>query len=148
MEEFNVLVVGNNPIEMSTLFQRLGEVVGKKIITRAAFDVKSIADRLDGFKPQYVLIDDNLGIGEMTLAIDGLKRNRQTRHAPITVLKNSNYESTVSTGILNYVLKESSSGDNLYHAFLHSIKFRRTQLLMAKAYRNRKRKIKDLFKGN
>ena len=41
-DQLNILLVGNNPIEMGTILDTLNRVTGKKIITEIAFDIKSI----------------------------------------------------------------------------------------------------------
>ena len=145
MKEFNILVVGNNPIDLSGIFQRLEEMVDQKFSTRAAFDWESIENRISTFKPHYVLIDDNIGREELEKTVIALSRHRKTKNAPITVIKNSNYQSLVSSGIMDYILKDHSTGENLYRSFLNSIKFRKTQILLARAYHRRKRKIMDLM---
>ncbi|NJN40985.1 MAG: hypothetical protein HC811_00765 [Flammeovirgaceae bacterium] len=145
MKEFNILVIGNNPIDLSTIFTRLEEVVDLKFSARVAFDWESIESRLENFKPAYVLIDDNIGRAELERTVGALCKHRKTRSAPITVIKNSNYESLVSSGIMDYILKDHSTGENLYRSFLNSIKFRKAQVLLARAYYKRKRKIRDIL---
>ena len=73
----NVLVVGNNPIELSKTFESLGQVKHSKVITEIAFDLASIIERLARFKPHYILIDDNLGKVELKLAVMTLLSNRK-----------------------------------------------------------------------
>jgi len=144
-ENFNVLVVGNNPIELSRVFDNLNKIEGKNVITEIAFDLKSIVERLIKFQPQYILIDDNIGRTALKSMVTALVKGRKTKDIPITVLKNSNYHEAISTGVLNYVLKENLSGDSLYTALNNSLKFKKTQLFLLDAYRKRKGQLLRLI---
>jgi hypothetical protein len=144
-EELNVLVVGNNPIELGRVFDSLNEIPGKRIITEIAFDLKTIIERLGKFTPNFILIDDNVGKSELSKSVQALVRFRKTKSIPITVLKNSNYHEAISSGVLNYVLKANLTGDSLYKALKNSIKFRQTQRYLHKAYRKRKGQLARLI---
>ncbi len=145
-EKVNILVVGNNPIELSHVFDSLQKMKDIDIITEIAFDLKSIFERLVRFKPQYILIDDNIGKIELKNAVRALLNDRKTKDIPITVLKNSNYQEAISTGVLNFILKENLSGDALYTALKNSLKFRKTQLYLYSAYKRRKGQLLRLVK--
>jgi CheY-like chemotaxis protein len=146
-EQLNILLVGNNPIEMGTILDNLNRVPGKKIITEIAFDIRSILERLLKFHPNFILIDDNIGRLELAQAINTLATNNQTKDIPITVLKNSNYEeSGASSSILDYLLKQNLSPEVLYSALKNSLKFRRTQLYLYNAYQKRKDLLLQLVK--
>jgi hypothetical protein len=58
LEPLHILLVGNNPIEMGGVLEKLNKVRGQRIITEIAFDLKSILERLIRFKPNFILIDD------------------------------------------------------------------------------------------
>jgi hypothetical protein len=147
LEELNVLVVGNNPIELGRVFDSLNRVPGKRIITEIAFDLKTVIERLAKFTPHFILIDDNIGQLELRNSVQALLRYRKTKSIPITVLKNSNYHEAINSGVLNYILKENLTGESLYVAFKNSIKFRQTQLYLYKAYRKRKGQLLRLISG-
>jgi CheY-like chemotaxis protein len=138
-EPLNVLLIGNNPIDMSKTLEKIHQIKGRKIITEIAFDLQSIVERLIRFNPNFILIDDNLGKSGLTQAVNTLSRTRKTKNIPITVLKNSNYqEATPSSGVLDYLLKQNFSSESLYTAIRNSLKFRRTQLYLYRAYQKRK----------
>src|SRR6186713_3034955 len=94
-EPVNILLIGNNPIEMSSMLNTIAKVPGRKIITEIAFDVKSSWQRLVNFHPTFILIDDNIGRSELSQTVDSFVHNSRTRDVPITVLKNSNYEEAI-----------------------------------------------------
>jgi hypothetical protein len=141
-EQVNVLLIGNNPIEMGRVLDNLHQIRGHRIITESAFDLKSIMERLLRFRPNFILIDDNIGKQEMLVTVESLSSNRKTKDIPITVLKNSNYnEAMVSSSILDYLLKQNLSPDALYNTLKNSLKFRRTQVFLFQAYKKRKQQL-------
>lgn len=139
--QVNLLLVGNNPIELSAILGKIQNIQGKKIITEIAFDLKSLFERLMNFRPDYILIDDNIGKPELAEAIAALGHNRRTKDIPITVLKNSNYQESSGSGVLDYVLKQNISTESLLNTLKNSLKLRRTQLFLYKAYNLRKRQL-------
>ncbi len=142
----NVLVVGNNPIDLSHTFESLMKIREHKIITEIAFDLTSILDRLAHFRPNFIVIDDNIGRMELQLAVQALLKNRKTKDIPITVLKNSNYAEALNTGVMNYVLKKTLTGESLYTALKNSLKFKKTQLYLQQAYARRKGQVMRILK--
>lgn len=142
--QVNLLLVGNNPIELSAILGKIQNIRGKKIITEIAFDLKSLFERLMNFKPDYILIDDNIGKPELAEAISALGNNRRTKDIPITVLKNSNYQESSGSGVLDYVLKQNISTESLLNTLKNSLKLRRTQLFLYKAYNLRKRQLSGI----
>lgn len=144
-ESLNVLLIGNNPIDLSRTLEKINQVRGRKIITEIAFDLRSVVERLINFTPNFILIDDNIGRNELKQAVATLSRSRKTKNIPITVLKNSNYqEVSPSAGVLDYILKQNFSPEALYIAMRNSLKFRRTQLYLYQAYKRRKGQLKRL----
>jgi len=147
-EPMHVLLVGNNPIELSAVLKKLQDVRGFKIVTEIAFDVKSIMERLVRFNPNFILIDDNLGKSELKETINTLSSNAKTKDIPITLLKNSNYhESLMANSILDYLLKQNLSTDAIYNTLKNSLRFKRTQLYLYQMYQKRKDFILKLSHG-
>ena len=145
LEELNVLVVGNNPTELGRVFDSLSGIPGKRIVTEIAFDLKTIIERLTHFTPNFIVIDDNIGKAELKNSVQALLRYRKTKSIPITVLKNSNYQETLISGVLNYILKEHLTGESLYKALKNSVKFRQTQRYLYVAYKKRKGQLSRLL---
>jgi CheY-like chemotaxis protein len=147
-EQLAVLLVGNNPIELSSMLTSISSLHGQLVKTETAFDARSIADRLLHFKPSIVLIDDNIGAYEMRHSVEALTHHKYTRNIPITILKNSNYEETSSSlRILDYILKKSLTPESLYYALRNSIKMRRAQIFLSNAYKKRKRQLLTMLRG-
>ena len=140
-EPLHVLLIGNNPIDLTKTLEKINQMHGRRIITEIAFDLRSILERLIKFNPNYILIDDNIGKTELTQTIETLSKSRKTKDVPITVLKNSNYRESSTTGILDYVLKQNFTAESFYSILRNSFKLRRTQLYLYKAYQKRKKKL-------
>ncbi len=145
-ERWKVLVVGNNPIELGHVFDRLRGIRHKTILTEMAFDLETIFQRLSYFRPQHILIDDNIGRNALRIMVSKLRR-RKTRNVPITVLKNSNYQETAGDGVMNYILKHNLTSELLYGELLNSLHFFETQRYWEKAYRKRKGQVKRLLRA-
>ena len=138
----NVLLIGNNPMELGTVLDKLKQVRTQKIITEIAFDLRSILERLIRFNPNFIFIDDNIGLAELKETIKQLSSNRKTKDIPITVLKSSNYhEALGASSILDYLLKQNLSADALYNTVKNSLRFRRTQIYLHKIYQKRKTEL-------
>lgn len=143
-EPLNVLLIGNNPIDLTRMLEKINQIHGRRIITEIAFDLRSIVERLAGFTPNFIIIDDNIGRSELTLTVERLAKSRKTKDVPITVLKNSNYRESLATGIMDYVLKQNFSAEAFYSLLRNSLKFKRTQLLLQNAYQRRKQQLSRL----
>jgi hypothetical protein len=137
-QTIRIMVVGNNPTDLSKMLTHIQKINDKNVVTEIAFDMQSILQRLSSFKPDFILLDDNIGRSELNNIIDSLHRERITREIPITIIKNSNYSEPVGNGVMDYILKEALNGDSLYRAFVNSLKFRKTQLYLYQAYKKRK----------
>lgn len=137
-EPLNILLIGNNPIEMSSVLEKFKQLRNRKVITEIAFDLKTILERLSNFKPHYIFIDDNIGKSVLKETLNVLSSKKQTKHIPITVLKNSNYhEAGASGSVLDYLLKQNVSAEALYNTVKNTLKFKRTQKLLLQAYQYR-----------
>lgn len=144
-EILKLLVVGNNPIELSKVLEQIEKIDRKKDV-RIAFDYQSIVDRLSNFKPDFILIDDNIGKAELRHAVDELLGERRTKNIPITVLKNSNYREAISTGVVDFILKENLSPESIYKGLSNSMKIRKTQQYLYNSYKKRKGQLMRIFR--
>jgi hypothetical protein len=144
-ESVTVLMVGNNPIDLSRILEHLQEIKNKKIITQFAFDLRSSLQCLINFKPSFILIDDNIGKSELRLSIHSFSHKRKTKDIPITIIKNYNYEPVMSEVPLNYVLKCNLTGELLYRALTNSLKYRKTQDYLKLVYKKRKGQLRNLL---
>jgi DNA-binding NarL/FixJ family response regulator len=142
IKPINVLVAGNNPIEVAQVLDKLYGISLFKVVGEIAFDLRSTLDRLIYFKPDFILIDDNFEKGQLAQTIHRLSIGRKTKDVPLAILKNSNYEesvlSCISSNISDYILKQNLSSDSLYNLLKNVLKFRRTQRYLYQGYKRRK----------
>jgi CheY-like chemotaxis protein len=142
-----IMIVGNNPLELSKLLTRIEKIDDKKVIIETAFDGHSILSRLEKFTPDFILLDDNLGRTELRQVVRSLYRAKETMDIPITILKNSNYTEAIGSGVMDYLLKDNLTGESLYKALLNSLKFRKTQQYLYTAYKKRKGQLLRMFRS-
>ena len=140
-----LLVVGNNPIELGRVLEQVQKIESTKQV-EIAFDYQSTIDRLANFKPEFIIIDDNIGRPELRQLVDALLSQRRTRNIHVTVLKNSNYREAITSGVMDYILKENLSSDSIYKAIRNSLKIRKTQLYLYNSYKKRKGQLARLFR--
>jgi hypothetical protein len=141
----NVLVMGNNPIELTKVFEKLRQTGRHRVVTEIAFDLKSCKERLISFKPNFIFIDDDLGRQNLSQMVQFFSDRKNTKDVPITILKNSNYKESFSGRVMNYLLKENLTGEVLYAAIANSISAWRAQMALLNAYQKRKGQLKRLL---
>jgi DNA-binding NarL/FixJ family response regulator len=137
-----ILLVGNNPPELSRMREMLQQIPGYRVISEIAFDVRSAWQRLMRFSPHFILIDDNIGRKELAETVQRLSSRRRTRNVPMAVLKNSNYSESVATSAaLDYLLKQTLSASALYVAIKNALKFQQARKYLEQAYARRKKQL-------
>ncbi|MGK7391769.1 MAG: hypothetical protein ACNS60_15565 [Candidatus Cyclobacteriaceae bacterium M2_1C_046] len=142
--EFNVLLIGNNPIELSTIYERLIKLKDKKFIAEFAFDLRSALKGKFNFRPSFIIIDDNIGRAQFKNIVDAFHKNKYTADVPITVLKNKNGGYSPE-GVQEYILKDNADGESLSKALFNSQRLIRTQKMLYNTYFKGKRKLKRAF---
>ncbi len=133
VDVWKILIVGNNPIELSRVNDWLHGIRQTVVRTELAFDTESIFQRLITFSPKHILMDDNMGKPVMRQVVARLQRHA----VPITVLKNSNYEETIGTGVTNFLLKQNLTSELLYRELLNSMRFQESQASRNRLYGKR-----------
>jgi DNA-binding NarL/FixJ family response regulator len=142
----HVLLVGNNPIELSTITGFLGNNSGTRFISEIAFDLKSLFSRIARFKPNYILIDDNIGRSDMKKLVQKLHGSNKTKDIPIAILKNSNYsEALNSLDVQDYLLKNHMSSESLTRSIVNGLKFRKTRAFLYQSLKRGKKRLLDFF---
>jgi len=121
-EKIHVLIIGNNPIEMTQVYNTLITNTSKNYLADVCFDVKDSFDRITKNKPQVILIDDNILLEDINRLNKVLKSNSKTSDIKLIVLKSSNWSYQVVDNVDDYILKDTvNSGllDKLIHKNLH-----------------------------
>lgn len=104
-QSVNVLIVGNNPIELAEIYSELSEIKGKNYIVDVCFDLKDCFARIAKSHPDVILIDDNLEYMSTKKLIDHLKSSAKTKQIPLIFLKSSNWNFSVMDKVDDYILK-------------------------------------------
>ncbi|MCU0356143.1 MAG: hypothetical protein MUE95_01045 [Cyclobacteriaceae bacterium] len=145
-EPVHILLVGNNPIELSSMQAVVQKLPGKKVMTEIAFDLNSIWNRLMKFRPSLILIDDNIGAAQLGQTIQRLSADPKTKDVPIAVLKNSNYSSVVMNEVNDYVLKQNLKPETIYSILKHVMQFKQARTYLTRTYNKRKRQLLKLMR--
>ncbi len=139
-ESINVFLIGNNPIELSSIYDKLKDIKSRTFKTEIGFELKGLVNKIRKFSPSCILIDDNLSRLDIVKLIKKLSSDNKTKNIPITVIKNSNYKEGFSE-VQDYVLKESMTSDSLSHSILNAIKFKRMHTYIYKKYKKNKSRL-------
>lgn len=107
LRTIKVLLIGNNPIDISHCSKTLSAYHKKKFFIDFTFDVNEVQKKAHGFKPDVIAIDDNIGFADTESIIKELKSEARTAHIPIIVIKNSNYHPVSNFGIAAYILRDN-----------------------------------------
>ncbi len=139
----NVLLVGNNPIEMSALYEGLQNLKGKITKVSTSFSDEDTLKKIASDSPNCIIIDDNLGLKSLKILID--KINQLGKDAiTITLLKTKNTQEVIY-GVQEYLLKESITPERIYNSLKNAIKFRKTQKYLKVKYYTGKKRLKRMF---
>ena len=110
-ERIPVLIIGNNPIEITSIYNLLIGIRSKDYLADVCFDVKDSFEIITKTKPEVVLIDDNLVLDDINKFVRILKQNSKTKQIKIIVLKSSNWNYHVIDHVDDYILKETINAD-------------------------------------
>lgn len=142
----NVFLIGNNPIELSSVYEKLQNIKSNIFNAEIGFEFDGLFNRIKRFNPSCILIDDNIERVKIKKLLKKLTHNSLTKNIPVTVLKNSNYKEGFSEA-QDYLLKEDLTSEKLSRSILNSIRFRRMQLFVVKKYRKNKSLLLSLFEN-
>lgn len=142
-ESLKVLLVGNNPIEMSNIYDGLKSLQGKILQLDTSFSDEDTMKKISAVQPNCIIVDDNLGLKPLKILID--KINGLGKEAlSITLLKSDNRQEIIS-GVQEYLMKEGITPDRIYHSLINAIRFRKTQKFLKLKYYTGKRRLKRMF---
>lgn len=108
-----ILIIGNNPIEMTSIYNVLVGIQSKNYVAEVCFDVEDSFEIIQKDKPKVILIDDNLILDDIYKMVRVLKQNAKTKHIKVVVLKSSNWNYNVIDNVDNYILKDTIKGELL-----------------------------------
>jgi PleD family two-component response regulator len=102
-----VLIIGNNPIEMTSIYNILIGIRSRNYLADVCFNVKDSFDRISKSKPELIFIDDNLLLDDVKKMIRILKHNAKTKDIKIITLKSSNWGYKIIDDVDDYILKDA-----------------------------------------
>ena len=108
-----VLIIGNNPIEMTSIYNILIGFRSKNYLTDVCFDIKDSFERIAKKKPEVIFIDDNLVIDDINKMVRVLNQNTKTKDIKIILLKSSNWNYHVIDNVDDYILKDTINANKL-----------------------------------
>jgi CheY-like chemotaxis protein len=108
-----VLIVGNNPIEMTSIYNILIGFRSKNYLTDVCFDIRDSFERIAKKKPEVIFIDDNLEFDDINKMVRVLNQNTKTKDIKIIVLKSSNWNYHVIDNVDDYILKDTINANKL-----------------------------------
>ena len=108
-----VLIIGNNPIEMTSIYNTLIEIRSKNYLADVCFDIKDSFDIIAKSKPEVIFIDDNLILYDLKKLLRILKQNARTKHVKIIALKSSNWNYHIIDDVDDYILKDAINANIL-----------------------------------
>lgn len=112
-DRVNVMIIGNNPIEMTTIYNNLNDYRGKNYIADVCFSLKDSITRMLKSRPDCILLDDNLVIDQLKGFLHKIKENTRLRNIPVVLLKSSNLNFGVSNDVQDFLLKGNLSTEIL-----------------------------------
>ncbi len=115
-EAVSVLIIGNNPIEMTTIYNILSENRSKYYVADVCFDIHDSVSRIIKNKPQIILLDDNIDLKDSRKLILQLKGSSKTKRIPVIILKSTNWSYDVFNEVEDYLLKETINSEILEKA--------------------------------
>ncbi len=142
----NVLIIGNNPIELTRITDKLKGLKGRKIIADFCFSTRDSLLKIMKSQPGCILVDDNLDKKSITDLSNRLNKNNKTRHIPITLLKSSYKNQKYIPGISDFLLKDNLSPESFAKSIINVIRFRKSQRYLYIKIKKNQRKINQLFK--
>ena len=108
-----ILIIGNNPIEMTSIYNILIGFRSKNYLTDVCFDIKDSFERIAKKKPDVVFIDDNLEVDDINKMVRVLNQNTKTKDIKIILLKSSNWNYHVIDNVDDYILKDTINANKL-----------------------------------
>ena len=142
-DNVNVMLIGNNPAEVSGYLSKLSNFKGVRFITTCCFNLRKSFMEIRNWKPHYIVIDDYFPRNQIRKFIRRIRRNVNTQEIPVAILKSSN-RSILIKGVQDYLLKDSFTPERLYHAIRNSRNIRKAQVILYMTYKRSKRNFRKI----
>lgn len=109
-----VLLIGNNPIEMTNLYEKINGYKGKNYMADVCFDIKDSLKAIFRSKPDVIFLDDTITLFDnMKDFLSKVRDNSQIGRIPIVLMKSSNTSLSISNYVEDYLMKGSETAEIL-----------------------------------
>lgn len=108
-----VLILGNNPSELATIYNNLRESRDKYYIVDVCFNLRDGLNNINKNRPDVLLLDDNMDYDGTRKLVKEIKRDAKVRNTQIILMKSSNWNYNVYDNVEDYLLKESINSEIL-----------------------------------
>ncbi|UII33712.1 hypothetical protein LVD17_07755 [Fulvivirga ulvae] len=147
-DSINVFLIGNNPIELSNIYEKLKAIKNKTYNAEIGFDLKGVYKKIMKFHPSCILIDDNLERSYLKSLLNKLSSWSKTRDIPIAILKNSNNGQSYLIGAQEFILKDGITSEALSKSILNSIRLRNMHKYLYTSYKKRQSQFLNFLSNN
>ena len=138
IRNMKVLLIGNNPIDLSAIYEILNSIKKIRFIPEIAFDKKDLFSKARNIKPECILIDDNMDQDELRMMLKKFRNDNKTKNIPIAIIKNNNSGHSLLEGVEEFILKQNINSENISRCIANSLRFHKTQEYLRNTYRKRK----------
>lgn len=132
-DSINVLLIGNNPIDLSDIYKKLKSVKSRQYITDIRFEIRGLFKKITRNNPACILVDDNLEKKYLSKLMRKLSTSNRTKDIPIAILKNANKDNLIS-GAQEFLLKDKATGESISQSILNSIRIKKMQVGLGDYY--------------
>jgi len=100
-----VLIIGNNPLELADIYDKLSNSRKKYYMVDVSFNLKDGKQRALKNNPDVILLDDNLDYIGMSDFANEIKSNPKHINLKLILMKTSNQQYILLDQISDYLLK-------------------------------------------
>lgn len=111
--EKKILIIGNNPREMTTIYNMLASNRKNHYLSDVCFDISDSFDRIGKTKPEIIFLDDNLPAEDINRFMKVLRSSSKTKGIRTILMKSSNWNLHIFDHMDDYILKETTTNDVL-----------------------------------
>lgn len=127
----NVLLVGNNPSIMSSVFEALKPMNGVRYNTEFVFDMSDLKKTIRRFKPSCIIIHDDIKSDDIQTLFKILKNYPET---PVTLIKHSNEHGNIAADVTEFILEQELSPDKISKTLIRSINSRQKHFKIVSSF--------------
>ncbi len=140
----SVMLIGNNPIDLSDIYDRLKRASGITYVADIFFDAGRALKKVMKTHPNFIVVDDNIDRRELKKLLTALKGNEETMEIPITIVQNSNRDDISRDGAEEFILKSQITSESIKRTLTNSLKISRMQAYLRLAHRKRKKMLRGI----